>query len=231
MRMTINLILMLLIMCSTQLIAQNSEEAANSKSVAILNKVVKDVEHQKIQTDDWEEAKRGMTLQDGHSIRTGGRSLALVTFLDKSLLRVRENSIVKIFSSIEGTKQNKNTQIDQGVVNFDVSKQQDEEFKFTTPTGLASIRGTSGYFEVIPDKTWLIVEEGLVEVKALSNGGEVQNVGAGNTAEIDKEGNISIRPTTEDEKAKLNNSKKDKTIKYIIETSEGEYELELFDEN
>ncbi len=231
MKVKINIIIALLLICTIQLIAQESEEASNPKSVAILQKVVKEVEHQKIQTDEWEEAKRGMTLQDGHSIRTGGRSLALVTFLDKSILRVRENSVVKIFSSIEGTKQNKNTQIDQGVVSFDVSEQQDEEFKFTTPTGLASIRGTSGYFEVIPDKTWLIVEEGLIEIKALNNDGESQNVGAGNTAEIDKEGNISIRPTTEDEKSKLNSSKIDKTIKYIIETSEGEYELELFDEN
>lgn len=231
MRTKINLILVLLLICTIQLTAQAEGEADNTKSVAILQKVVKDVEHQKMQTDEWEEAKRGITLQDGHSIRTGGRSLALVTFLDKSILRVRENSIVKIFSSIEGTKQNKNTQIDQGVVNFDVSEQQDEEFKFTTPTGLASIRGTSGYFEVIPDKTWLIVEEGLIEVKALNSNGESQNVGAGNTAEIDKEGNISIRPTTEDEKAKLSSSKKDRTVKYIIETSEGEYELELFDEN
>lgn len=231
MRTKINLILVLLLIYTIQLTAQAEGEADNTKSVAILQKVVKDVEHQKMQTDEWEEAKRGITLQDGHSIRTGGRSLALVTFLDKSILRVRENSIVKIFSSIEGTKQNKNTQIDQGVVNFDVSEQQDEEFKFTTPTGLASIRGTSGYFEVIPDKTWLIVEEGLIEVKALNSNGESQNVGAGNTAEIDKEGNISIRPTTEDEKAKLSSSKKDRTVKYIIETSEGEYELELFDEN
>lgn len=231
MKTIIKLSALLFLFFTFQVIAQETNEQSESKSVAVLQKVVKDVEHQKIQTDSWEEAKRGMLLNDGHSIRTGNRSLALVTFLDKSLLRVRENTIVKIFSNIEGTKQNKNTQIEQGVVNFDVTEQQDEEFRFTTPTGLASIRGTSGYFEVIPDKTWLIVDEGLIEIKALNGDNESQNIGAGNTAEIDKEGNIVIRPTSEAEKAKFNNSQKDKTVKYIIETSEGEYELELFDEN
>lgn len=194
--------------------------------IAVINKVIKEVF---FKTDDpnWKKAVSGITLQTDNQIRTGERSLAVISFLDGSVLRVREKSEVIISGKKTNKTINKETYIKQGVIGFKVRNQENEEFRFTTPTMVASIRGTEGYFEIKNSLTILIVEEGIVEISPRDIN-TVQMVTAGFTGIINLQGNVEIRETSELEKQKLIQSKKIGTSLLELETEEDLIEFEIF---
>jgi len=200
------------------------------KTVAVLKKVVKEVSYNNSNNSDWETAKKGIPLRNGDGIKTGSRSLAVISFLDGSILLVRAESIVHVYGKVDAGKENKETHIESGIVGFKVKKQsEDEEFNFTTPTGLASIRGTQGFFQVDLNETMLVVEKGLIEVKGLKGAKESGSVSAGNTAVILANGKVRIDKTNKKNLKLLNKVKKTKTVKYKIETDKGDYEIEILD--
>ncbi|OGU33488.1 MAG: hypothetical protein A2068_10765 [Ignavibacteria bacterium GWB2_35_6b] len=200
--------------------------------IALVKKVVKDVTFKESDESDWELAKTGVPLQDGQEIKTGNKSLALILFTDGSgLLRVRENSILHIYGEKETNKLNKNTFLQKGQLGFQVSKQEDEQFKFTTPTVVASIRGTGGYIDVEDDSsTTIVCETGEIELQA--TGGEKQsgNLTGGNSANINSNGQININQSTDDEKNELNKNKQTETKVIKIKTENGEIEIEYLPE-
>lgn len=200
-------------------------------SVGVLTKVIQNVEYKSIEEGNWGEAELGGILYDGDEVRTGDRSLALLKFLDNSLLRVRENSIVTIYGDKEGTSLNKNTFIQEGKVGFEISKQEDEEFKFTTPTGVASIRGTTGFFEVPEDGSMLLfVSEGLVELESLRGSKETGAVGAGQVGQISPGGELRIEKASDEVQKKYNTLKRDETKRIRIKLDNGqEYILEYIE--
>ena len=198
--------------------------------IAVINKVVKDVSI-KTEESDWETAKTGIILSDKDIVRTGARSLALVSFLDGSLLRVREKSELTIYGEKSKEKLNKNTYIDEGRVSFDVAKQEDEEFKFTTPTMVASIRGTGGLIEVLEDRSTLLsLETGLVEVLARMGEKQAGTLTAGNTAYVGTDGQVKIEETTAPQLQKLKKDKKMQTKVLRIRTPNGILEIEYLPE-
>lgn len=200
------------------------------KTVGVLKKVVKEVSYNNSNNSDWETAKKGIPLRNGDGIKTGSRSLAVISFLDGSILLVRAESIVHVYGKVDAGKENKETHIESGIVGFKVKKQsEDEEFNFTTPTGLASIRGTQGFFKVDLNETMLVVEKGLIEVKGLKGAKESGSVSAGNTAVILANGTVQINKTNKKNLKLLDKVKKTKTVKYKIETDHGDYEIEILD--
>jgi hypothetical protein len=190
--------------------------------VALVKKIVKNVTFRKAGQDDWATAKTGLPLNNGEEVKTGANSLALILFTDGSgLLKVQPNSILKVYGELDNKKINKNTFIDKGSVGFDVNKQADEEFKFTTPTAVASIRGTEGLFEVADNgESVMVLKTGSVELQTKS--GKKVTLTAGNTAVFDLEGNATVTPSTEDDKKKLSQATSLTTKKVIIKTSTGE---------
>lgn len=200
--------------------------------IALVKKVVKDVTFKESEEADWELAKTGVPLQDGQEIKTGNKSLALILFTDGSgLLRVRENSILHIYGEKEANKLNKNTFLQKGQLGFQVSKQEDEQFKFTTPTVVASIRGTGGYIDVEDDSsTTIVCETGEIELQA--TGGEKQNgsLTGGNSANINSNGQIIINQSTDEQKNELNKNKQTETKVIKIKTENGEIEIEYLPE-
>jgi hypothetical protein len=200
--------------------------------VALIKKIVKDVEYKQINATDWEIAKTGAPLKNGEQVKTGFKSLALVLFTDGTgLLRVRENSTMYIYGKRDGDKINKNTFIEKGLIGFDVNKQEIEEFKFTTPTAVAAIRGTAGYVEVGSDSsTTIVCDHGKIEVESLVGEKGKTVVEGGNALSIQKDGKILKGSVSTDQKNKFNKSKKTKTKKLLIETEEGIIELEFYPE-
>ncbi len=197
--------------------------------VALIKKIVKDVSYRPDDQSDWELAKTGKPLADGEEIRTGYRSLALVLFTDGSgLLRVRENSILHIYGDKEGEKIDKNTFIRRGKVGFDVAKQsEDESFKFTTPTVVASIRGTEGVIDVADDSTTTVIcQIGLIALNSVLGNQSSGSVGGGSTAIIRKDGSIEVRQSTEEENNEVDKSKQSETRKLKLNTNEGKIEIE-----
>ncbi len=193
--------------------------------VAIIMKVIKDVSIKK-GSGEWTQAKLGAYLSSTDEIKTGDKSLALVKFTDNSILRVRENSTLKLFADKNKGTLSKNTYIDQGKVGFHVTKQQNEEFKFTTPTMVASIRGTSGVFEVFGDSTLLILGEGIVDILARKGAGGSGTIHAGEHMTVDSQGNIVLYTNTEKEKGELGNSERTNIKRLVIKTNEGDLIIE-----
>ncbi len=205
-------------------------KSVDDTPVALVKKIIKDVTYKKAGVSDWENAKTGLPLKDGEEVRTGSKSLALILFSDGSgLLRVRENAILHIYGAKDGKKLNKNTFIEKGLIGFDVNKQGDEEFKFTTPTAVASIRGTAGFIDVDDNNTTtLSLESGTVEFESTKGEKKSGTVTGGNTAKIDFEGNIEINPASEEDKKKNEQTRSLTTKKVIIKTNRGTVVLEYY---
>ncbi|MFA5806662.1 MAG: FecR family protein [Melioribacteraceae bacterium] len=196
--------------------------------VAFVKKIVKDVTYKKAGEKDWEFAKTGLSLMNDEEVKTGSKSLALVLFTDNSgLLRVRENSILHIYGKFENKKIDKNTFIQKGLIGFEVNKQENEEFKFTTPTAVASIRGTLGFIEVDSDSsTKIFLEHGSLDFQ--STKGQNGTLTGGNTAVINKDGNISYNENSDGDKKKNDQTKNLNTKRVKIMTNQGEVIIEYY---
>jgi hypothetical protein len=69
----------------------------------------------------------------------------MIKFADESKVSVREKSIITIQGEVSGNKiLNRDVYIERGRAVFDIKKQQTEQFRFTSPISVASIRGTEG---------------------------------------------------------------------------------------
>lgn len=222
----------------------------NDTPVALVKKIVRDVVKRVSSDNDWEAAKTGEPLYDGGEVRTGSNSLALILFTDGSgLLRVRENSIANIYGEQKEKSVDKNTFVQRGVIGFDVNKQsEDEEFKFTTPTMVASIRGTSGFIKVedIGNNTGnenqnqnnnnnqnvlttLVVEKGSIEVQSTVGDKKIMTVTAGESLTSDSEGDMKIGNTTDDQIKTLKTSKATESKKVRFTVNGVTYEVEYFE--
>jgi hypothetical protein len=167
-------------------------------TVALVNRVVEIVER-RAPAIDWRQAKIGDLLNSGDMIKTGPASFSLVRFYDNSLLRIRELSEVTVFADRDREAYHRNIQIERGTVSFDVRKQESDRFEFSTPTSVASIRGSSGILSVEPENpTVLLMVTGFAILRNLLSGEEV-NVTGGQIAFSFPDGGIQIRDITEDD--------------------------------
>lgn len=196
--------------------------------VALVKKIVKDVTFKKTSDSDWDVAKTGTPLQDGGQVKTGSKSLALVLFTEGSLLRVRENSILNIYGSKEGNKVSRNTVIEKGTLGFDVRKQGDDEFKFTTPTAVASIRGTDGLIFCDSTVTRVFLENGELYIESTTDPTKNGKIVGGEKISMDQDGNVTKTALTEEEKNIINQAKVQSTKKVIIKTAHGDVEIEYY---
>lgn len=203
-----------------------------SLPMAIVRKIIKDVTYKKPAEGEWEAAKIGMLLYDGGDVKTAAKSLALVLFKDGSgLLRVQENSILHIYGAKEGKQFNKNTIVEKGSVGFDKDKKIEGEFKFTTPTAVASIRGSVGLLGVSDDSTTtLIMESGSALFASLIGSRESREVTGGFTAIVDRDGNFTLNQSTTQNIQNLRDSKKTVLKKVTIKTNFGDLEIEYLEE-
>jgi hypothetical protein len=171
---------------------------AAEPAIALVSKVILDVKRKEA-SKDWIVAKRGETLASGDMIRTGDKSVAIIKFKDNSLVRVREKSEVTVTGTTTGSAFSKSIDLLRGTIGFNVKKQTiGEEFRFTSPTSVASIRGTEGLFTL---GDTLTVIEGRVRFKNKFSLREV-DVDAGFTAISYADGTIQVRPSTAEEKAR-----------------------------
>jgi len=194
-------------------------------SIALVSKVVLDVKRKELEKD-WEIAKRGETLSSGDRVRTGEKSIAIIKFKDNSLVRVRERSELTVTGETRGSSFSKNVNIEGGVVGFNIRKQKkDEEFRFTSPTSVASIRGTGGLFRAHESADTLTVVEGSV---LLTNNISTNSVlvRAGFTGISNPDGTIQTRPATNEELAAAQNasslSEQDNKLEIELRDNQGD---------
>lgn len=171
---------------------------SSEPSVALVSKVILDVTRKEV-GKDWQTAKRGEILSTGDKVKTGNKSLAIVKFKDNSLVRVREQSELTVTGDLRGSTFSKSVKVDDGAVGFNIRKQKpDEEFRFTSPTSVASIRGTGGMFTSRNAQDTLTVVEGAVVLTNNKSSASVE-VKAGFTGISSPDGTIETRPATPEE--------------------------------
>jgi hypothetical protein len=112
---------------------------------AYIIKGVKDVERRSGPTSGWSKAMLLSELKAGYEVRTQDKSFAMIKFADESKVSVREKSIITISGEVSGSKiLNRDVFIERGRAVFNIKKQETEQFRFTSPISVASIRGTEG---------------------------------------------------------------------------------------
>ena len=172
---------------------------ATGTTIATVSKVISDVTRKEA-TKDWQKAKPGELLRTGDRVRTGDRSIAIIKFKDNSLIRVRSQSELTVNGTQKGSSFSKSVDVDRGGIGFTIAKQRsDEEFRFTSPTSVASIRGTGGQYVTSDGGDTLVVLTGSVKLTNRKSGDTVE-VGSGFTGLSNPDGSISQRPSTDDEK-------------------------------
>ena len=191
--MTQTRILALALAGATLLFAVPQARAQNPV-IGLISKVIQDVTR-RVSGQEWEKATRGQTLASGDMVKTGAKSFAVLKLKDNSLLRLREESEVVVTGTLRGKEFSKSIQVRQGVVGFNIKKQgPDEQFRFSSPTSVASVKGTGGVLRVNGADT-LTVVEGLVSLtNSLSN--TSVDVPAGYTGISRPDGTVESRVST-----------------------------------
>lgn len=169
---------------------------AENTTVALITKTIQDVT-KKTAVTDWAKASKGDPLISGDEIKTGLKSLAVVKFIDNSIVRVREQSQLTINGEAGGPRTlSKEVHMTKGAFGFDIRKQKrNEEFRFTSPTSVASIRGTLGSNSVAKGNDTVVVVEGLVNLLNVVSNNTV-DLPAGFIGFSNADGSITFREAT-----------------------------------
>jgi hypothetical protein len=191
----------------------------SSTPIALIVKVVPEVS-KKAGASDWSKAAASDQLQSGDQVRTAQKALAILKFMDKSIVRVREQSLVMVTGDGSGAKFTKVVDLKSATIGFDIKKQTNEQFRFTSPTSVASIRGTKGKFTNREKSDTLIVVEGLVNLKNNISNKDL-DIPVGFIGFSGSDGTLSSRQATQDELADATNA--------VMGSGEKELNLEMRD--
>ena len=134
-----------------------------TRPVAVLNKVVGEVKIDMVAEPGWQAASLGGKLANGDKLETGSASFGSIMFLDRSMIKVRENTKFTVKSK-RTVKRELETDIAIAVGEMNVKTTTGSKFKIQTPTSVASVKGTE--FNLMVEKdgtTHLTVLEGTVE--------------------------------------------------------------------
>lgn len=203
-----------------------SAAAASSQTapIGLLSKVINEVSRKDEKTD-WAKASKGDLVATGNRIRTGAKSFALIKFNDNTMVRVREESEVTLAGSRATGAFSKSVDLINGAVGFKVQRQRSgEEFRFTSPTSVASVRGTEGFFATSAAGDTLTIIKGLVGLKNSSSQASVE-VGEGFTGISNPDGSVTSREATREERRKamdaLRTGDRPRQLKLQLKTPDG----------
>lgn len=204
MKISVQCFIILLLSCSMAVVAP----AQKKKPVATIFKPVGAVDY-KTGDNDWTKAKAATPLVAGDIVRTQENSFAIVKFLENSVIRVQEKSEVTVSGEIAKGEFSKNVHLQRGEVGFDVKKRPNEKFEFSTPTSVASIRGTGGLLIAGQDSNdVLILGSGTIDFKNLISN-TIFKVKAGQTAYSMANGSIKVQDSSPEDRRLLNQSAAD----------------------
>jgi|GEM_PF-1033836 len=214
------------------------KKAANE--VAIMLRAIKKVDYRTSNKGNWLKAKRGLRLSSGDGVKTGDRSTSIIRFLDGSIVRVKPKSEIEIQGKTDtkSRRMEKNVHISYGNLGFKVKRRAGETFRFSSPTAVASIKGTVGDFISDFDKSVLKIfsssltgKQAAAFFQALKGDKKGVDVYVGEMVTIGKDGKITKEKISPKEMKKHmdeqsgKNKKDDIIIKF--KTDEGIKEVEV----
>ena len=181
----------------TSVILGSFLSAQPSASVAVITKVRGNVEIRKASSNPaFTPVKAGQLLNDTDFIRTGANAFAVLIYLDdKSMVKLKGDTNLEIRGKRVGKGLEKNLEITGGTVRAVVSKHRRGEFSVTSPTSVASVKGTS-FWMVTNSQTGDAVynEEGVVQLTNLVSG-DVADLLANQTGISTTDGGLSVAAT------------------------------------
>lgn len=178
---------------------QAGDIPASRAAVATVTKVVHIVSR-KPEGGSWLNANKGDRLQSGDMMKTGDGAFAIVKFSDNSLLHVQERSELVIRGSVRDRSLSKSVEMDRGAVGFKIPRQRPgEEFRFTSPTSVASVRGTSGFLAAADSIDTLTVLEGTIAFRNKFSSSAI-DVTAGYTGISSSDGTVDSKPSSPDQR-------------------------------
>lgn len=139
---------------------------------------------------------KGEQLFDGDTLKTDADGYALVVFMDKSIAKVKPQSLLIVRGESEKTSKRSNTRIDLslGEIFLNVEPQGNNDFEVSTSRSLASVKGTE-FGSNADGYVW--VREGQVDVTALQSG-ETVSLFEKMYAQVDETGNEIASGTLSD---------------------------------
>ena len=180
--------------------------AQSNDDVAIILKSKGKVKIRKEKNKGWYDGNRGRRLDSGDIIKTYEQALAAVMFTDdKSLLKVRDNSILAIRGKRTNKTISKRIACKLGKFWIKVSKQK-SKLSVETPSGVAAVKGTEFYCIVDSEgNSIVLVIEGIVELmnklgKALAKAGQTGKLVKGQAPEVFPTDPESVPDWAEDDK-------------------------------
>ena len=177
------------------LLISSSVFAQGTRSIAVAAKVKGKTELKVPGGDYTPNLKRGKQIHDRDWIRTKDDGYIALMFIDdKTLLKIRENSELEIKAVRSGTGLNKSIQMAFGKVKAEISPQRNGEFTITTPTSVASVKGTVLWIISTPAGDQFIVTDGTVTVTN-NESGQTVTVTVGQTVTSNPDGTIDVQPT------------------------------------
>ncbi len=196
-------ILLLVCLVSSFCTAISAPLYDSDKPVALIYKPVGSVEYLK-EGKKWTKAAPATPLLSGDQVKTGANSFVIVKFIENSILRLQENSQITIRAELTANKEfSKDVNLDHGELTFDVKKRENEKFEFSTPTSVASIRGTQGLLIDGADSSDVLILGAGIVLFTNNVSNQSVNVNAGQTAYSYRNGKIEVKKTTPAELQKL----------------------------
>ncbi len=193
------------LLATAQSIALSSPAADSKKPIATVFKPVGTVEYQTA-GKGWTKATPAIPLYPGDRVRTAENSFVIIKFLENSILRVQQKTEITINGEISADKEfSKNVNVRYGQLGFNVQKHANEKFEFTTPTSVASIRGTQGALTSTDSSFQLILGSGVVVVTNLFSNQNI-TVNGGQMAISLANGQLNVKQATQEELNQMNQS-------------------------
>ncbi|MFL2983506.1 MAG: FecR domain-containing protein [Candidatus Neomarinimicrobiota bacterium] len=195
-----------------------------SSKVAVVMKVKGDASVAYKESNSVQSLKPGTTLSNQDKITTGENGFVALMYIDdKTVVKILGNSILDILGERSGAMINKSINIEYGKVAAAVTTQKGKEFRVSTPTSVASVKGTSLAIDSDPsngDSFTLL--EGLIEVTNVVTG-ESTDVQEGETALSTNDGSLEVNQTTQQDLEGFEEAS--------LEVSNQEIRFEMEDEN
>lgn len=141
--------------------------------------------------------KRGTALNMDEKIVTGSDGSVVIMFIDdKSILRIQKNTTLTIrgesFGSGSSRALSKQIDMQFGKLRAQVSEQRRGEFQISTPTSVASVKGTDFWITSDPVLGDIFLGvSGLIEVENLISGGTIE-VGGGQVGTSNPDGTTAV---------------------------------------
>ena len=146
------------------------------------------------------EIYKGLGLYGDDRIRTGDNGFSIYRYLDDaSSIKILKNSDVEIQGRVDSRNIVKQVEVNNGILNFNIDKQNFSDFTIVTPTSIATVKGTD--FWLIcngPEGDKFFGVEGDVEIKNIESG-SVVTLQENSVVMSNSDGNIIIQNISSEE--------------------------------